>query len=121
MAGSWTGGLRAIIPRYSTNRDFRAYDPITALAAAERFVEKGSARLPEEPFTQTVADYIRSIHSRNGFSLDRLAPEDARRFDDEVAALVAPHATDGRLTFGSSAVVRWGSYLSAESSGSDPA
>jgi len=119
LPGAWTAGLRAIIPRYSTNRDFREYDPLAALAAAKRYVEKGSARLPAAPFTQSVADYIRSIHSRNGFSLDRLADKDARAFDEEVAALVAPHAEAGTLTFGSSAVVRWGAF-SAESTAPDP-
>ena len=56
----------------------------------------------------TVEDYVESIHSRNGFSRDRMGAERAATFDDLVRRTVAPHARDGRLRWPVTALVRWG-------------
>ncbi len=115
---AWTGDLRTLIPQYSTNRDFVPYDALDSLAQAKRFTERGSARLPATPFTQTITDYIASIHSRNGFSPARMTNEARAAFDAAARAVLAPHA-DGkeRLTFGVGAMLRWGHVSAGSSAG----
>ena len=111
---SWTSALNQLIHRYSTNRDYQPYDIVVELERRGLFVLGGTARTELEPFHQSVSTYIESMHSRNGFSRDRMRPEDAAAFDAAVAALLAPHTLDGRLTLGIAASVRWGIPLAAE-------
>ncbi len=108
----WTSELQDFITRYSTNREFRPYDLVSELERRGLFALAGTRVIEPEPFSQPVAAYIESIHSRNGFSRDRMPPEDAAAFDAAVAALLAPHAPGGQVTLRIGASVRWGSPLS---------
>lgn len=116
LPGPWHGGLREIIPRYSTNRDFQPYDMLSVMSVAGHFEEAGRAQFPAQPVTQSVDDYIRSMHSRNGFSLDRLTPEAARAFDEEMRALLTPHTQEGMLTLATRASMVWGAFLTSSRS-----
>lgn len=107
----WTDALFHLIHRYSTNREFQPYDLTTELTRRNLFALAGSIRTEPEPFSQPIAAYIESIHSRNGFSRDRMRLEDAAAFDAAVAALVAPYADDGQVALRISADVRWGAPL----------
>ena len=107
----WTPQLFQLIHRYSTNKDFQPYDVVTELERRDLFALAGSARTEPEPFSQPVGAYIESVHSRNGFSRDRMRPEDAAAFDAAVAELLAPYAPDGQLTLRIAATLRWGSPL----------
>ena len=88
----WAGDLQRLIVDYSTNRDFEPYDLVGELVTRGFLVVTGRTSLAAEAFSQTVDDYLRSIHSQNGFSLDRMTPESAGSFDAAVRALVAPYA-----------------------------
>jgi hypothetical protein len=88
----WVAELRELIPRYSTNRDYRARDLISELTTRGLFEEVGRRRTTAVPFRQTVADYVESIHTRNGFSRERMDPVAAAEFDLAVRAMVAPYA-----------------------------
>ena len=59
-------------------------------------------------FSQTIDDYIESLHARNGFSRDRMAPEAAAAFDAEVRALLEAHHPDGIIRGRNQAHVVWG-------------
>jgi len=107
----WTPAFYELIYRYSTNREYQPYDLVVELQRRGLFALAGSARTEQEPFGQSIGDYIESVHSRNGFSRDRMRPEDAAAFDAAVAALLAPSAPDGRLTLRIGATIRWGSPL----------
>lgn len=107
----WSGDLLALIRRYSTNRDFQPYDTVEELTARGLFHLEGEALTEAEPFSQSVADYIESIHSRNGFSRDRMPPEDAAAFDAAARALIAPHAAGGIVALRIRAMLRWGQPL----------
>jgi hypothetical protein len=59
-------------------------------------------------FKQSVDDYITSVHSRNGFSRDRVSGRAALQFDDAVRAIVASHSIDQMLTLRIATCVTWG-------------
>lgn len=104
----WDGSLREVIARYSTNRRFRPYDLVAELEDRGLFRELGRRRTAPVPFAQPVAAYVESFHARNGFSRDRMGPEDATAFDAAVEGLVAPHAVAGVVQLGVAGEVVWG-------------
>ncbi len=57
---------------------------------------------------QTFDDYIESIHSRNGFSRDRMTTKAAHDFDAAAADLLGRYAHDGLLRFEIVGSVVWG-------------
>jgi len=107
----WSDELLALIVRYSTNRGFQPYDLIEELTSRGLFQLAGAAQTEAEPFRQSVADYIESIHSRNGFSRDRMSPEAAAAFDAAAHDLIAPYAPDDMVALRILAVLRWGQPL----------
>lgn len=110
----WTDALLHLIARYSTNREFRPYDLISELERRGLFAASGVRTIEPASFSQPVAAYSESIHSRNGFSRDRMPPEDAAAFDAAVAALLAPHAHDGQVMLRIGANLRWGEPLAPD-------
>ena len=121
----WDGALLAVIQHYSTNREFQPYDLVAELERRGLFARRGSRRTQPVAFAQSVEDYIRSIHSRNGFSRERMGADAAEAFDAEVRRLLAPFAVDGKVTLAVVSEVVWGSPLpaparSAASRGEEP-
>lgn len=94
----WAAGLQHLIDQYSTNRDYQPYDLIQELTQRGLLRVAGSQRTSFEPFTQSIEDYIESIHSRNGFSRDRMTIEAAAAFDCAVRTLLQPYAIGDMLT-----------------------
>lgn len=104
----WSGAVQGAIDRYSTNRDFRPYDVVAEIEERGLFRTVGRRETAPVPLERTVADYVESFHGRNGFSRDRMTPEDAAAFDAEVTALVAPYAPDGVVRSEIVGTVVWG-------------
>ena len=104
----WQLDLRSIIPRYSTNQDFRPYDLIAELTDRGLFDLRGSKSTWPVRFSQTIDDYIESMHARNGFSRDRMQAGAAADFDAEVRALLEAHHPDGIIQGRLQARVSWG-------------
>jgi SAM-dependent methyltransferase len=90
----WKADLRQLIPRYSTNRLYRSFDLITELERRGLFRERGRRKTSMVPYHQTVSDYVESIHTRNGFSRQRMNPAAAEEFDGAVRRLVSPYVAD---------------------------
>lgn len=107
----WSADLLRLIMRYTTNKEFQPYDLVEELERRGLFAQVGATHTAPEPFQQSVGDYIESIHSRNGFSRDRMPPADADAFDSAVAALLAPHAPDGMVALRIAAQLHWGHPL----------
>lgn len=107
----WNQAAAPIIRRYSLNQDFAPYNLETV---ARELEQRGLFRLEGQtitlpvPFRQPLADYIRSYHARNGFSLDRMDPQAAAQFDAALRAAVAPFCPDGWVTLQISAGIWWG-------------
>jgi hypothetical protein len=109
----WQAHLQELVAVASTNRDFEAFEIVDELIGRRLFRVEGRATLRRVPFRQPIDDYVTSLHSRNGLSLDRLSPAVAAQFDAEVRSAVAPHAVDGALTLWIEARVVWGSIAAA--------
>ena len=107
----WSDRLAALVAAFSTNRDFEPYELLAELTARRSFSVEGRTALGPDAFHQSIGDYITSIHSRNGFSRDRMPAEAARQFDAAVRAAVSPYATDGTLVLSIETAVAWGRVL----------
>jgi len=105
---AWDADLRPLIREYSTNRAYAAYDIADELEARGLFAIGGRARTGASPHRQSVAEYVESVHSRNGFSRARLAADAARRFDAALEALLDRHCPDGVVVLPVDARVTWG-------------
>lgn len=105
LPNPWAADLQQLINEYSTNRDYQPYDLIRELT--QRGLMRVTASEPTlfEPFTQSIDDYIESIHSRNGFSRDRMTIEAAAAFDRGVRTLLQPYAIEDMVTLHVSGVV----------------
>jgi SAM-dependent methyltransferase len=108
QSSPWSEDLLTLIQCYSTNKDFQPYNLIAELESRDLFTRTGHRTTEPEPFGQPVAAYIESIHSRNGFSRDRMPPAEAHAFDTAVRELVAPYARDGILQLKIAAEATWG-------------
>jgi ubiquinone/menaquinone biosynthesis C-methylase UbiE len=104
----WDEELQTLIDRFSTNREYRRYNLIEELEQRHLFQKRGSIRTHAVPFVQSGEGYIHSIHSRNGFSRDRMDKEAARTFDEEVRKTLTPFLQDGLLKLSISSYVVWG-------------
>lgn len=66
----WDAGVRALIGRRSTNRDFRPYDLVDELEQRGLFRPLGWHETAPMCFEQPLVDYVESFHARNGLSSD---------------------------------------------------
>ncbi|GCE05088.1 class I SAM-dependent methyltransferase [Dictyobacter aurantiacus] len=109
----WDKDLLALISRFSTNREFQPYDLLEELERRQLFQQAGSRRTRPVLFMQSGEDYIQSIHSRNGFSRERMGEEAASAFDAAARALLTPFMHDGLLPLSSVSEVTWGKPIGA--------
>lgn len=114
----WSGELAGLIPRYSTNREYRPYDLVAELTQRGLFLEAGRRSTEPVAFAQTLEDYVLSFHTRNGFSRERMTRQGAREFDEALARIVEPHLRDGRVHGRNRALVVWGRPSSEPSTSS---
>jgi len=103
----WASALRPLLARYSTNQDYRPYDLIEELVQRGLFEEHGRERF-SEPFSQSLAAYVESFHSRNGFSRERMGEQAASEFDAALHELVSRHDASGRVSGEVSTTLVWG-------------
>jgi len=104
----WDAALQPVIDRYSTNRKYRPYHLVDELTQRGLFQELGRRSTQPTTFTQLVAEYVESFHARNGFSRDRMAPDEAAAFDAAARSVVLPHADAGSVTLIITGTVVWG-------------
>lgn len=104
----WQDALHGTIARYSTNRDFEAYDLLEELGSRGLFIKLGQKRTTPVVFEQAISDYIEAIHSQNGFSRERMGPDQAKAFDEEVRALVETTGMGERFETQFVSEVTWG-------------
>jgi SAM-dependent methyltransferase len=108
VALPWEAPLRELVARFSTNQDYQPYDLVDELTERGLFVEHGRALAVEPMFTQSLDAYVESFHSRNGFSRERMSPENAASFDQALRALVLAHDPSGQVGGEVAATVVWG-------------
>ena len=108
MPTPWGESLNAVIPRYSTNREFEPYRLIAELEARGLFRLVGSKTTEPVSFRQSLDAYIESFHSRNGFSRERQSAAAAKEFDDAVRRMVTPYMREGHIELQLRSTVNWG-------------
>jgi hypothetical protein len=103
----WQSDLTALISRYSTNREYVAYDIAHELESRGLFHEIGREPVQASGFVQDLDDYIESFHSRNG--LGRAAMGDAATaFDRELRELVHSSGAGARVEAAVATTLVWG-------------
>ena len=71
----WFSKLGAIIPRFTTNRDYQPYNMIDELERHGMFEKVGEKTTVTVPFAQSIDDYIESFH----WGWPAPSPEDSTR------------------------------------------
>jgi hypothetical protein len=104
----WADDLAALVSQHSTNQEFERYDLVDELTSRRHFVAEGRLLHRRQVVDQSVADYVTSLHSRNGLSRDRMPAERAGLFDEAVRAMTAPYAVDGLLGVPIETRIIWG-------------
>ncbi len=110
----WADALRTVIQRLSTNRLYRPYDLVDELVTRGLFAPINRRQTEPVPFGQATADYIESLHARNGLSRDRMGRQAAQAFDRAVSRATAPFEDDGHLRLATVGVVVWGRPLAPD-------
>ncbi len=107
-AAPWVDGLKMILPRYSTNKEFEPYDLIDELERRQLFTVVGKKRTEPQKYCMTVDQYVELFHARNGFSRQRMDAISADEFDAAVREVVTPFAASHVLTFDVTTDITWG-------------
>jgi hypothetical protein len=104
----WESELQELIRKYSTNREYHPYDLVSELVSRSLFKEAGRCTTAPTLFVQSIEDHVEAIHSRNGFSRDRMTLESAEEFDDLYRLLLKHHCREGMVKLETTATVVWG-------------
>ena len=95
----WFDDVQILIERYTTNRDYQPYSLIEELQQRGVFEQSGVKLIEAVHFEQSFDSYIESIHSRNGFSRDRMTHQAAADFDAAVRQVLINRCPDGTVQF----------------------
>jgi len=104
----WESELRDLISKHTTNREYLPYDLIKELTSRRLFREVGRCTTLPILFTQSIQDHIELMHSRNGFSRDRMSEESAAEFDSLYRRLLDRYCADNVVRMQTVAEITWG-------------
>ena len=105
---AWSAELGQLISMYSTNKEFRSYNLVHELKIRGLFQEVGRRPTAPVPFDQSIDDHIELMHSRNGFSRDRMTVESAADFDVRYGELLQEYCTDETVRISTTVTIVWG-------------
>ncbi len=71
----------------------------------------GETSILSDPVSQTIDDFVLCQHSRNTFAPSRLGPWLAE-FDQELKEILAPYASDGKISYPVRTQIAWGTIRS---------
>ncbi|HRW10699.1 MAG TPA: hypothetical protein P5121_36610, partial [Caldilineaceae bacterium] len=107
----WADELKPLFARYSMNRVFQPYNMgsvAEALETHELFRRAGVVETEPVRFSQPIDAWVEAIHARNGFSRDRMEPQQATEFDQHVRAIITQHCPGGEVAQSISARIIFG-------------
>jgi len=104
----WDADLRKLRAQFSTRQNHRSANVVEELKARGFFQQLGEKETNPIPFIQSVEDFIAGLHSRSGFSVERMGKPRATEFDHQVRTLLAQFHSDGILPLQVTATVFWG-------------
>ncbi len=96
---TWFDDVQPLIERFTTNRDYEPYSLIAELQMRGVFEQCGIESIEAVAFEQSFDSYIESIHSRNGFSRDRMTQQAAVDFDAAVRRVLVDRCPAGIVQF----------------------
>jgi len=112
IGSPWRDAELALVRKYSTNQHYKEIDLIQELANRGHIHPIGDKRTIPVCFSQPIADYVESFHSRESMSKEHMGAENARAFDTELSHILAAFADDkGVLSFPLQTSVSWGRPL----------
>jgi ubiquinone/menaquinone biosynthesis C-methylase UbiE len=110
----WRADLAEVIARHSRSP---GYDPsfslADALSAGGQLEITGRASTAPITFRQPLACYVEQFHSTASLAREWMTAEESAAFDQAVAGLVAPYATDGLLDLEVVADLAWGRIVAS--------
>lgn len=104
----WQEELQKLIAQFSTNQEFEPYNLVQELESRHLFLKQGEKVIEPQIISQTVTELIEAIHSSNGFSRDRMTPENAAAFDTTVRDLITSYNETDEVQTAVATRVIWG-------------
>ncbi len=104
----WHAELREILSHYSTNQAYEPYDLVEELTSRSLFKQQGEQETEPVVHRQSIAAFVESFFSTNGFSRERMGPEQAEAFETAVTHLVQSYLAEETFEFQVSGHVVWG-------------
>ena len=116
----WDADLRKLRAQFSRRRDHRTSNVIEELETRGFFHKQGMKETTPVPFFQSIDDFIEGLHSRSGFSRERMGQQKAADFDQQVRTLLSQFHTDGVLALQVVGTVTWGTPETGSAYGVEP-
>lgn len=104
----WDADFRKLHAQFSTRRDHRPSNAVEELETRGFFHKQGEKETAPVPFFQSIDDFIDGLHSRSGFSRERMGQQKAADFDQQVRPLLLQFHKDGMLPLQVAGTVTWG-------------
>ena len=107
---AWAVAQDALMTRWLA-RIGETYDPIAFDAKNrlfERWLDIGGQSQFTTRFSQSIADFVTGMHSTAVHSRSRMGADLAAEFDRELEAMLAPHETNGTISFDVTSELTWG-------------
>jgi SAM-dependent methyltransferase len=104
----WDADLRNLRGQFSTRRGHRSSNVVAELESRGFFHKQGEKETAPIPFFQSIDDFIDGLHSRSGFSKERMGQQMATDFDQQVRTLLSQFHGDGMLPLQVIGTVTWG-------------
>jgi SAM-dependent methyltransferase len=107
----WLEEVKKLVPKYSTNPEYRPVDLVEELESRGLFQKVGEKVAAPMFFRQTLEDYIESFQSTSLYSRDRMDPEKASAFDREVRDIVRRYCREEEIEMQFVCKIIWGKPL----------
>lgn len=108
----WHDAELSLIRRYSTNKHYEYIDLIQELADRGHFELIGDKWTQPVSYSQPLADYVESFHSRQSLSKEQMGDKNVKAFDTELTRALSDFADgEGVIRFNVSTRVTWGKPL----------
>jgi ubiquinone/menaquinone biosynthesis C-methylase UbiE len=104
----WESEIRAILAHFSDHQGHKGSNAIKELEARGFFRKRAEKETAPLPFFQSLDDYIEGLHSRSGFSRERMGKRRAADLDQQVRTLLQQFHQDEILPLQVVASVTWG-------------
>ena len=104
----WDTEIKKLRAQFSTRQNHGSANTVEELKTRSFFHQQGEKETVSVPFFQSADDFIAGLHSRSGFSIERMGQQKATEFDHQARILLSQFHSDGMLPLQVTASVTWG-------------